>query len=252
MPKSNTEWKMWGKTDPLWAVAAWEGKSKGGANPWTDKEFYDLGVRDWGDFVARWEKFGLDREAGLEIGCGAGRLTAPMARYFGRLHALDVSEEMVEYARGHVSDGNVSFHVVDGTSIPLPDASVTGVFSTHVFQHLDSIEDATSYFGEISRVLRKGGSMMIHLPILGWPAGAPRWLRFPFYMRNQLQQLRRALQRRAITKGRFVPLMVMRSYPLGYLFHTLQDCGCSEIQVLSFLTTSNNAPHSFVMARKSA
>ncbi len=32
----------------------------------------------------------------LEIGCGVGRVTAAPARVFGEVHAIDVSEEMVE------------------------------------------------------------------------------------------------------------------------------------------------------------
>jgi ubiquinone/menaquinone biosynthesis C-methylase UbiE len=248
--KSNTEWKMWGRTDPLWAVAGWKGKNRGGPSPWTDREFYELGRIDWIEFIVHWEKYGIDNKVGLEIGCGVGRLTGPMAGYFQKVHAIDVSEGMIDYARKHVPQENVSFHVVDGNRIPLPDTSVTAVFSTHVFQHLDSIDDATSYFREISRVLRTGGSMMIHLPILAWPVDAPRWVRLPYQLRRSLANFRRALRRRAIAKGRFIPVMVMRSYPMNYLFSTLRECGFRAIEISVFVTKSNDDPHPFVMARK--
>ena len=35
----------------------------------------------------------------LEIGCGAGRVTKALARFFGEVHAVDVSGEMVRLAK---------------------------------------------------------------------------------------------------------------------------------------------------------
>ena len=35
----------------------------------------------------------------LEIGCGAGRVTVPLARYFGEIYAVDISRQMVRQAR---------------------------------------------------------------------------------------------------------------------------------------------------------
>ena len=248
--KSNTEWKMWGRTDPLWAVSAWKGKNKGGPSPWTDIEFYELGSSDWSDFIVHWEKYGVDNRVGLEIGCGAGHLTGPMAGYFHSVHALDVSEGMIHYARTHVTEESVSFHVVNGNKIPLHDASVTAVFSTHVFQHLDSIDDATSYFREIYRVLGRGGSMMVHLPILVWPVDVRRSVKLHYQFIRFLAVFKRALRRRAIARGSFIPLMVMRSYPMDYLYDTLRECGFREIEISVFVTKSNNDPHPFAMARK--
>ena len=248
--KSNTEWKMWGRTDPLWAVSAWKGKNKGGPSPWTDREFYELGRSDWSDFFVHWAKYGIDNRVGLEIGCGAGRLTGPMADYFHTVHALDVSEGMIDYARTHVTGENVSFHIVTGTEIPLHDASVTAVFSTHVFQHLDSIDDAGSYFREIHRVLGMGGSMMVHLPILVWPVDAGRSVRLHYQCIRFLAGFGKALRRRAISRGRFIPFMEMRAYPLEYLYDTLRECGFRDIEISVFVTKSNDHPHPFVMARK--
>jgi ubiquinone/menaquinone biosynthesis C-methylase UbiE len=247
---SNTEWKMWGKADPLAGVAAWKDKNKGGGSPWTDREFYDLGRADWADFVAHWEKYGVDKRACLEIGCGAGRMTAPLSEYFDAVHAIDVSEEMIAHARNHIVRQNVSFHVVDGSTIPLSDASVNAAFSTHVFQHLDSEDDATCYFQEIFRVLGNGGSLMIHLPLLAWPVNAPTWTKVPYRFRQYFVKKVRNMKRRSILKGRFVPVMVMRSYTLDYLYGILDKLGFQEIEIVVFRTRSNRDPHPFVMARK--
>src|SRR5580700_3653875 len=40
----------------------------------------------------------------LEIGCGAGRVTKALARFFGEVHAVDVSRNMVRQARRSVAE----------------------------------------------------------------------------------------------------------------------------------------------------
>ena len=159
--------EKWGKTDPLWGVALWPGKSKSGANPWSEAEFYSLGASDWKDFHIRWERYGLDHKSCVEIGCGAGRITAHLRESFERVFALDVSPGMIDYAATRIADAK--FFSTNGVDIPLDDSSVTAAFSTHVLQHLDAPENALPIFGEVHRVLKKDGTMMIHLPIYEWP-----------------------------------------------------------------------------------
>ena len=95
----------------------------------------------------------------LDVGCGVGRLTRVAAERARRVHALDVSAEMVERARANLSDlDNIELHVGDGTSLrPLEDDSVDVVVSLVVFQHLPDPEVTYGYVREIGRVLRPGG-----------------------------------------------------------------------------------------------
>ncbi len=37
--KTNIEWRLWGKRDPLYGVATWPGREKDGKHPWIDSEF---------------------------------------------------------------------------------------------------------------------------------------------------------------------------------------------------------------------
>ena len=46
----------------------------------------------------------------IEIGCGAGRMTRALARFFGEVHAVDISPEMVRLAR-HAVAGFENAHV---------------------------------------------------------------------------------------------------------------------------------------------
>jgi ubiquinone/menaquinone biosynthesis C-methylase UbiE len=148
-----------------------EGKDRSGAQRWTDEEFYANGERHWSECEPAWRRFGYDGSgACLEIGCGAGRMTWPLAPSFRRVFAIDVSPEMIAYARKRPRADNVEFLVTSGITLPLADASVRAVFSTFVFQHFDEPRDGLAYFREIRRTLQPGGTLMIQLPLYRWPA----------------------------------------------------------------------------------
>src|ERR1035438_2308711 len=159
--KSNAEWKQWGKDDPLFGVAAWVGKEKDGASPWTEDEFYALGESDWRDFLGHWQHYGVSKQSCLEIGCGAGRITKQLASYFDRVYAVDISSEMISCAQRAVKGGNVEFSVIDGLHLPQGDGSVKAIFTTIVLQHLDNKEIGFSYFREFYRVLAADGTIMV-------------------------------------------------------------------------------------------
>lgn len=249
-PKSNLEWKEWGRKDPLFGVAAWPGKQKGGKAPWTDAEFYELGRSDWAVFEKEWNNYGVKKDACLEIGCGAGRMTLPLAGFFRNVIAVDVSEDMIAYARQHVKDQNINFQVIQGTSLPCQDDSVNAVFSTHVFQHFDSLEYADLYFGEVYRILAAGGTMMVHLPVYQWHPRTPALSRFIFRLSEGMYNLRIWLNRLLIRMGIQRSLMRIVVYPMEHLAKTLSGLGFTDIQVRILITESNNALHPFVMARK--
>lgn len=135
----------------------------------------------------------------LDIGCGVGRLTRPLAERGSHVHAIDVSSAMLEQARelnGHLT--NVTWHHGDGTTLrPIADAGVDAAVSHVVFQHIPDPQITLGYVREIGRVLRPGGwaafqisnDPSIHRPKLGAcervkaavgraPKGqdAPQWL----------------------------------------------------------------------------
>ena len=105
----------------------------------------------------------------LEIGCGAGRVTRALGRYFGRVYAVDISAEMVRHARRALAGfPNVSIFRNNGRDL----SAVSGnwwsrlgigrklqldfAFSCMVFQHISSREIIESYIREVNRRLRPG------------------------------------------------------------------------------------------------
>lgn len=106
--KSNLEWQAWGEKDPLFGVIPQPGRDRNSSSHWTDETFYETGRIDWNECVERWQKYGLNKGSCLEIGCGAGRLTRFIGIDFSTVHAVDVAEGMIAYARQHLG-GMCSF-----------------------------------------------------------------------------------------------------------------------------------------------
>jgi len=246
--KSNAEWELWGKDDPLWGVASWANKQKDAAMPWTEDEFYALGKSDWQDFLSHWQQYGLDKRSCLEIGCGAGRLTKQLAMSFDRVCAVDVSEHMISRARQAVDGTNVEFSVIDGLHLPQTDCSINAIFSAHVLQHLDSVEVGFSYFREFFRVLNVGGTIMIHFPLYQFPSdsgllGTLMTSQYAVY--RALSNVRANLNRRMRVKT-----MRGTPYPIQPLSLFLSSLGFENIEFRIFSLKSNGEPHPFVFATK--
>jgi len=246
--ESNVEWKLWGREDPLWAAASWRDKGKDGASPWTEEEFYALGESDWHDFFQQWRQYGVSTESCLEIGCGPGRITRHLARCFDSVCAVDISEDMIAYARKKAEAANATFLVVQDMEIPKPDRSVKAIFSTHVLQHLDSVEAGLAYFQEFYRTLDNGGTLFVHLPLYQFPAEhrtIGRAFNATWAMWRRLGSLRSRLKRRLLVKT-----MRDTPYPLTFLYGFLAGLGYSKIEFRVFPVSSNGDLHPFVLATK--
>ncbi len=251
--KSNIEWQAWGEKDPLFGVIPLTGRERDGAKPWTNADFYETGRADWAEFQQRWEAYGLTKDACLEIGCGAGRMTQSLARTFPQVYGVDVAEGMIAYARPHMP-ANVSLLVSDGVTLPVADGAVSAVFSVIVFLHFDRIEYAASYFRECARVLKPGGAMMIQLPLHTWPPNTKGFLRrgmgaaLGAYM--ALRRWKGAYHRFLLSQHKWSPFMQSISYDTVWTRATLEELGFTGIEFSTFQMARGGVPYSWVFARK--
>jgi len=128
-------------------------------------------------------------ESVLEIGCGIGRMTAPLSRRFGRVVAVDVSPAMIEQARANLSEReNVELHAGNGSDLGFcGDASVDLVFSYITLQHIPDVEIVMNYIREAGRVLKTGGHFYFQVNHM------PKTLRERLRLRSRLRALLRAL-----------------------------------------------------------
>ena len=94
----------------------------------------------------------------LEIGCGAGRMTRPLAEIFGHVYAVDVSGEMLAKARARLTHiENVSWTHTNGVDLDaLGDVRLDFALSYIVFQHIPDIEVIRGYIREVALRLKPG------------------------------------------------------------------------------------------------
>src|SRR3984893_103300 len=97
----------------------------------------------------------------LDLGCGIGRLTLPLARDFPAVSfiGLDLSPKMVTTARTSAKrhgQRNVRFLTGDGRTLPKTLPRLAGTFSILTFQHLPA-EAQEGYVRAIAAKLNPGG-----------------------------------------------------------------------------------------------
>jgi SAM-dependent methyltransferase len=97
-------------------------------------------------------------ERALEIGCGVGRFTAPLAQRFDWVDAVDVSETMIALASRVGIPANARLHLGSGRDLSgLASGAFDLAFSHLVFQHIADRSAIASYLSELARTLRPGG-----------------------------------------------------------------------------------------------
>ncbi|MFQ5937904.1 MAG: methyltransferase domain-containing protein, partial [Acidiferrobacterales bacterium] len=110
----------------------------------------------------------------LDVGCGTGRFSGPMAKHFHAVvYALDPSEQMLAKARRLDSDG-VIFDRGSAECLPHRDRTIDLVFLSQTYHHLEHRERAMV---EFHRVLRPGGHLCIRNSTLDHLDSVP-YLRF--------------------------------------------------------------------------
>lgn len=124
----------------------------------------------------------IDGAVIADVGAGTGRFARLLAARAKHVHLIDRAAPMLEVARTRLSgDGltNVTLHVSDARSLPLPDASVDLAVAGWVFGHFphwmpdDWRHEVAAAVAEMRRVVKRGGSIVI-VETLGTGHETPR------------------------------------------------------------------------------
>jgi ubiquinone/menaquinone biosynthesis C-methylase UbiE len=92
----------------------------------------------------------------LVLGCGAGRTLVPLYKKGFTITAIDIVQEMVDFAQRKVDNLSVEVLLMDATNLKLSDNSFDYVFFP--FHGIDYIyPDIYKCVKEVSRVLKPGG-----------------------------------------------------------------------------------------------
>lgn len=126
---------------------------------WDAASYHRLSAPQFGWGVEVLGRLRLDgSETVLDAGCGTGRLTAMLLERLprGRVVAADLSQNMLEEARSHLSPrfgGRVEFVRADLAALPF-DQTFDGVFSTAAFHW---VPDHPRLFHSLFESLKPGG-----------------------------------------------------------------------------------------------
>ena len=97
----------------------------------------------------------------LDVGSGAGQIAAHLLKYAdadAELTCIDLSHQMLRRARNRLKSTTPDFVAADLAQLPFADSSFDGVTCGYVLEHLPDPEPGLA---EISRVLTKGGRMLL-------------------------------------------------------------------------------------------
>lgn len=103
----------------------------------------------------------------LEVGCGPGFFTETLSMIVGNrgmVYAQDVEEAMIERVREKSSRpglGNVVPLLCNSSSLTLPSGSCDVVFCANVIEEIYKEGELKGTAGELDRVLKKGGTLII-------------------------------------------------------------------------------------------
>ena len=225
-------WEDWGSVNPLYAILTDPQFRYGG-----DRDaFFRTGEEFVGFLLAECDRLGLAqrRQRALDFGCGVGRVTAPLGARFDSVIGLDVAQSMVETARQrHADRPNCTFevHAADDLS-RFGDETFDLVVSVFVLQHLPTLRAILVYLGELVRVLRPGGALIVQLPSKVPPPDAlPPWPTREGLRRRGAPLLRRLGVSPAFLYRRldWVPEMTMTGVPEAQIRETLVAAGGSVV-----------------------
>ncbi|KAM4023847.1 putative methyltransferase [Anomaloglossus baeobatrachus] len=101
---------------------------------------------------------GRPLEMAVDVGCGTGRYTLPLAPHFKKVLGLDISDSQISVAKQISLAKNVSYMVAPAEKLPLKDASVDLVHAG-LAAHWFTID---KFVNEANRVLKTGGCLAVH------------------------------------------------------------------------------------------
>ncbi len=152
-------WESLAERDALHAILTDATKM---GEKWNVAEFMATGTLEIGMLMRHLARLGhLPRRDGaaLDFGCGVGRLTQPLGRYFNSCVGVDISEKMIRQARSLNKLSHCRYVATSEIPLPFPSETFRFIYSNIVLQHIPR-RFAKAYLREFVRILAPGGLLV--------------------------------------------------------------------------------------------
>lgn len=163
--KHTQDWEELADLDPCWAILSCPSGRFGG---WDVDEFFLTGEREIEGVMEHAVRLGYPalRESALDFGCGIGRLTRPLAKYFQQCYGVDISQRMIAKAKelnGSLSKSEFLVNSEEHLRV-FSDGYFDMIYTNIVLQHIPKKSTIKSYISEFVRTLKEGGLLVFQLP----------------------------------------------------------------------------------------
>jgi SAM-dependent methyltransferase len=165
-------WDELGKLDPLYAIKVgtrkedgeWESK-KGGE--WDISEFFQTGIDEINNIMKEIDQLSLKLSytRALDFGCGVGRVTQALSKYFETVDGVDIAPSMIEQANIYNKyKDNVHYYLNNKNSLEIfQDNTYDFIYSVEVLHHMHP-RYQENYLSELLRILSPEGLLVFELP----------------------------------------------------------------------------------------
>ena len=160
-------WEELARREPYFRVLTHEGAVESVGERQSVEAFFETGEADVVsllDAIASLAGHPVSLTSTLDFGCGAGRLTLPLARRSASIVACDIAPTMLVHARRNAERAgldNVTF-LESADLAQLPDASFDFICSLLVLQYIPATA-GYAILRELLRTLAPGGIAALHL-----------------------------------------------------------------------------------------
>ncbi|MCX7995715.1 MAG: class I SAM-dependent methyltransferase [candidate division WOR-3 bacterium] len=187
-------WEEFARIDPLWSILPLPEKK---GNRWKIDELYKTGTDEINSAIEYLKSLNINLEfnRALDFGCGAGRLTQALSRYFNLCAGVDISFGMLRLAQEYNQFRDKCIYILNCA----PDLSIFRdntfdfIYSSIVFQHLPP-ELTLNYIREFLRIIKERGVIIFQITtgIIGFSNKLRRYasILMPKPLRHLYKQLR--------------------------------------------------------------
>jgi len=155
-------WNRLGKIDPFRAILSNPHKKK----EWQTDEFFSTGDYHVEKIIntAQSLDINFNKRKALDFGCGVGRCTQRLARYFDYVIGVDIAPSMLSLAKKYNRTDQCEYYLNDSDHLALFDGnSFDLILSILTFQHIRDVS-IKKYLRECLRILAPGGIFIFQLP----------------------------------------------------------------------------------------